>query len=149
MGRPPHFSEFGRHQIGRIRPIRPIFPCPTSRANTLRVRFQEVARTAGRVIGVAYGPRTNLLLLFLGRGLGLACLALIAASVAGTAAERGEDRRRGQNEKCMSHVRCSLLETTSGGITPRIQKNVKTVVCRKIRTFWSAVIYYRFQFGVR
>ena len=87
------------------------------------------------------------------RGIARAGVALITAVVASTAGEHGQERRRGQNEKCMSHVRCFLffsgsqaglqrlgcgnwvetLGTTSGEITPRIQKNGKTALRRKTR----------------
>jgi len=79
------------------------------------MRFQEVAGTAHGIVGIAYhATRTRLLLrlrlrLMLNRsGPARAGVALIAAVVAGATAEHGQQRRRGQDEKCMSHVQCFL-----------------------------------------
>ena len=193
-------------------------PNAISRTDALRMCFQKVAWTAGRVVRIAHGapwpdlllgwPAASLVWLLAtanSTSIGWARVALITGVVASAAGKHGEERRRRQDEKCMSHFRCFLspacsarrsfrigsaggrtgpiatehskdidwcsgrrrrpgqlsrrlrtfrinafqarlqqpgcgnwvetLETTSGGITVRIQKNVKTAARRKTRTF--------------
>ena len=133
------------------------FRVTKSRADALRMGFQEVARTAGRVIRVAYdATRTGLRRPRLFRLLPAAnprgrAGARITAVVASAASENGEERRRGHTCR-MSDVSFLLrllepysrgpscgnwvetLGRTSGEITARIQKNDKTRILAKLKT---------------
>ena len=84
-----------------------VFLCAVSRADALRMRFQEVARTAGRVIGIAYGAARTGLLRLLPQAEPPAALALIAAVVAAqqpASTARNVDAARTKNVCRMSDV---------------------------------------------